>query len=204
MPVTIKENDSLSKSRQYKSFSKTYLNLIRHYQKNSIEDIQEEVEKKLGFILNALKQRLSSIQTFAAVTPLLGLLGTVNGMIVTFDVINHYGNASPILLSDGISEALLTTQSGLVIAFPLLIFQVFFKNRTKDLENYMQEALINLKGDMIDFSPSTPPKSSLASKSINKEKNKPATTSKTIKKSKNSRKNEEGGNTDKTNKKKRP
>ncbi|MCL2282758.1 MAG: MotA/TolQ/ExbB proton channel family protein [Fibromonadales bacterium] len=57
----------------------------------------------------------------AKVAPLLGLLGTVTGMVRTFDVITLYGNQNPVLLADGISEALITTQSGLIIAFPLLL-----------------------------------------------------------------------------------
>ncbi|MCL2102216.1 MAG: MotA/TolQ/ExbB proton channel family protein [Fibromonadales bacterium] len=57
----------------------------------------------------------------AKIAPLLGLLGTVTGMVKTFEVITIYGNQNPVLMADGISEALITTQSGLVIAFPLLL-----------------------------------------------------------------------------------
>jgi hypothetical protein len=57
----------------------------------------------------------------AKVAPLLGLLGTVTGMVQTFKVITVYGNQNPMLMADGISEALITTQSGLIIAFPLLL-----------------------------------------------------------------------------------
>jgi biopolymer transport protein ExbB/TolQ len=59
----------------------------------------------------------------AAVAPLLGLLGTVTGMVHTFDVITLYGNQNPVLMAGGISEALITTQSGLIVAFPLLLFR---------------------------------------------------------------------------------
>jgi biopolymer transport protein ExbB len=57
----------------------------------------------------------------AKVAPLLGLLGTVTGMVQTFKVITIYGNQNPVLMADGISEALITTQSGLVIAFPIML-----------------------------------------------------------------------------------
>jgi biopolymer transport protein ExbB/TolQ len=57
----------------------------------------------------------------AKVAPLLGLLGTVTGMVQTFKVITIFGNQNPMLMADGISEALITTQSGLIIAFPLLL-----------------------------------------------------------------------------------
>jgi hypothetical protein len=63
--------------------------------------------------------RMSGIM--AKVAPLLGLLGTVTGMVQTFKVITIYGNQNPVLMADGISEALITTQSGLIIAFPLLL-----------------------------------------------------------------------------------
>ncbi|MCL2207565.1 MAG: MotA/TolQ/ExbB proton channel family protein [Fibromonadales bacterium] len=57
----------------------------------------------------------------AKAAPLWGLLGTVTGMVRTFDVITLYGNQNPVLMADGISEALITTQSGLIIAFPLIL-----------------------------------------------------------------------------------
>ena len=57
--------------------------------------------------------KLSSIKVLAATAPLLGLLGTVNGMVATFKVISNYGNSNASLLAEGISEALLTTQAGL-------------------------------------------------------------------------------------------
>jgi biopolymer transport protein ExbB len=59
----------------------------------------------------------------AAAAPLLGLLGTVTGMVATFDVITLYGNQNPVLMADGISEALITTQSGLLVAFPLTLLK---------------------------------------------------------------------------------
>lgn len=61
------------------------------------------------------------ILVFAAVAPLLGLLGTVTGMITTFDIITEFGTGDPKLLSSGISEALITTKFGLMVAIPLLL-----------------------------------------------------------------------------------
>ena len=63
----------------------------------------------------------SAITVLAAVAPLLGLLGTVTGMISTFDVITEYGTGDPKLLSGGISEALVTTELGLIVAIPTLL-----------------------------------------------------------------------------------
>ncbi|TNE84897.1 MAG: MotA/TolQ/ExbB proton channel family protein [Deltaproteobacteria bacterium] len=61
------------------------------------------------------------ILVIAAVAPLLGLLGTVTGMIGTFDVITQFGTGDPKMLSGGISEALVTTQMGLIVAIPMLL-----------------------------------------------------------------------------------
>ena len=57
----------------------------------------------------------------AAVAPLLGLLGTVTGMIATFDIITEFGTGNPKLLSGGISVALVTTELGLIVAIPTLM-----------------------------------------------------------------------------------
>ena len=76
-----------------------------------------------------LERRLSTIAALAVVSPLLGLLGTVTGMIGTFDVITIFGTGDPRLLSGGISEALITTQVGLVIAIPVLLAHTFLSGR---------------------------------------------------------------------------
>jgi biopolymer transport protein ExbB len=84
----------------------------------NIEDIISES------VLNeqpALDRFRSALSVFAAVAPLLGLLGTVTGMITTFDVITQYGTGDPQLLSGGISEALITTEFGLAVAIPTLL-----------------------------------------------------------------------------------
>jgi biopolymer transport protein ExbB len=70
-----------------------------------------------------IEQGTHVISMMAAAAPLLGLLGTVTGMVATFDVITLYGNQNPVLMADGISEALITTQSGLLVAFPLTLLK---------------------------------------------------------------------------------
>jgi biopolymer transport protein ExbB len=71
--------------------------------------------------LNFLDKFGAIILVMAAVAPLLGLLGTVTGMISTFDIITEFGTGDPKLLSSGISEALITTKLGLVVAIPSLL-----------------------------------------------------------------------------------
>jgi biopolymer transport protein ExbB len=64
---------------------------------------------------------LKIIGVCASIAPMLGLLGTVTGMVHTFETIQQFGFGNPVLLADGISEALLTTQAGLLVAFPLML-----------------------------------------------------------------------------------
>ena len=95
----------------------------------------------IGKNLSPYFSRISSVKFIASLSPLLGLLGTVNGMINTFEIIAIHGRSNPILMADGISEALLTTQLGLTIAFPLLFLYVLMRNRLFSLQNSMENIL---------------------------------------------------------------
>ena len=79
-----------------------------------------------------LNRNFSTMSAWISIAPLLGLLGTVMGMIQTFIVIMNFGIGNPNLTAEGISIALLTTQAGLTVAFPALIFHNFLINR-KDM-----------------------------------------------------------------------
>ena len=74
-----------------------------------------------------LERFLNSLGTIASVTPLLGLLGTVLGMIKVFAAIMSHGVGDPGILAGGISEALITTAAGLTVAIPSLIFIAILK-----------------------------------------------------------------------------
>ncbi|MCL4154473.1 UNVERIFIED_CONTAM: hypothetical protein GTU68_024286 [Idotea baltica] len=80
-----------------------------------------------------LQKNLSALSTIASVSPLLGLLGTVVGMIKTFAVIQASGSPDSAVLAGGISEALLTTAAGLTIAIPCLLFHRYFTTKLKRL-----------------------------------------------------------------------
>ncbi len=79
------------------------------------------------------------ILVIAAVSPLLGLLGTVTGMISTFDVINIVGAGDPQMLSGGISEALVTTQFGLIVAIPALLVGNYLSNWAKEIGSKLED-----------------------------------------------------------------
>ena len=92
-----------------------------------------------------IRRSLSTIAILAAVAPLFGLLGTVTGMITTFDVITLFGTGNAKAMAGGISEALITTQSGLLAATPGLFMSVFLSRRAAKLEDLMQETISILK-----------------------------------------------------------
>jgi biopolymer transport protein ExbB len=85
------------------------------------ENIEDVISESVLNEQPALDRFRSALSVFAAVAPLLGLLGTVTGMISTFDVITQFGTGDPQLLSGGISEALITTELGLAVAIPTLL-----------------------------------------------------------------------------------
>jgi biopolymer transport protein ExbB len=83
--------------------------------------------------LSGLEQTLAIVGITASVLPMLGLLGTVWGMLVTFEVIQHHGSGQPRLMAQGIGQALLTTQAGLWAALPVLGLQHILRSRLRCL-----------------------------------------------------------------------
>jgi biopolymer transport protein ExbB len=107
----------------------------REIMKEGIEEVGRHVVHDLGRFLNTLG-------TIASISPLLGLLGTVFGMIKIFAVVTTQGVGDPSVLASGISEALITTAAGLSIAIPALAFHRYFRGRVDALVVMMeQEAL---------------------------------------------------------------
>ena len=96
----------------------------------------------------SLERFLPALQVIAAVTPLLGLLGTVTGMIATFMVITEFGTGDPRLLSGGISEALLTTQFGLAVAVPTLLAHAILAGQVDHVLSDMEINAVRLLNDL--------------------------------------------------------
>jgi biopolymer transport protein ExbB len=104
--------------------------------------IKESIEEVGRHVAHDLERFLGALGTIATASPLLGLLGTVLGMIKIFSVVSTEGVGDPGLLAGGIAEALITTVTGLFIAIPSLILYRFFRSRVDDLVITMeQEAL---------------------------------------------------------------
>lgn len=85
-----------------------------------------------------LERGLTILEIVAGIAPLLGLLGTVLGMVEVFNAITARGLGNPQILSDGISKALVTTVAGLCVAIPALAFHSLFTKRVEDLATEMQ------------------------------------------------------------------
>jgi biopolymer transport protein ExbB len=104
--------------------------------------MKESIEDTGRHVVHELERYLNSLGTIAAITPLLGLLGTVIGMIKVFATITTEGVGNPGALAGGISEALITTAAGLSVAIPTLMFYRYFRGRVRMLVIRMeQEAL---------------------------------------------------------------
>ncbi|MEX2525460.1 MAG: MotA/TolQ/ExbB proton channel family protein [Gammaproteobacteria bacterium] len=106
------------------------------------EVMKESIEEIGRHVVHEMERFLNTLGTIAAITPLLGLLGTVIGMIKVFAVITAEGVGNAAVLAEGISEALITTATGLTIAIPSLMFFRYFHGRVDEhVVTMEQEAL---------------------------------------------------------------
>ena len=107
---------------------------------------QEKLENKIEAVLSNVEpvyeKNLSTVKLLAAVAPLLGLLGTVIGMIETFQAITLFGTGDPKLMADGISQALVTTMLGLITAVPLLFMHNQLDTRSREIIQIIEEQAI--------------------------------------------------------------
>ncbi len=106
--------------------------------------MKECIEEAGRKVAHNLERFLNTLGTIAAVTPLLGLLGTVFGIIQVFSAIMEHGAGDPTVLSGGISTALITTAGGLTVAIPSLIFHRFFERLVDDYVVDMEEEALKL------------------------------------------------------------
>lgn len=108
------------------------------------EIMKESITDSGRQIIPELERNLNALGTIASITPLLGLLGTVIGMIKVFAAITSQGVGNPTVLAGGISEALITTATGLSIAIPSLMFYRFFCHRVNELVLTMEEEALKI------------------------------------------------------------
>jgi len=108
------------------------------------EHIEDIVSEAIMHESERLDRFGSAILVVAAVAPLLGLLGTVTGMIATFDIITEFGTGDPKLLSGGISIALVTTELGLIVAIPLLLIGNLLNGWAERIKDGMEQSALHL------------------------------------------------------------
>jgi biopolymer transport protein ExbB len=122
---------------------------------NSREVMKESIEETGRHVVHDMERYLSPLGTVAQIAPLLGLLGTVVGMIKVFTVITAQGVGNPAVLAGGISEALVTTAAGLTVAIPTLICVRYFRRRIDDYVITMEQEALKLVLLLIFFMVST-------------------------------------------------
>jgi len=120
-----------------------FLEAIKNYgrERNHIKEVVEEVGRRE---IASLEKYISALATIANVSTLLGLLGTISGMIKIFSVIAIQPVVNPSSLAGGISEALYTTAFGLTVAIPTLVFHKFLSSKIDSITIEMEENSINL------------------------------------------------------------
>lgn len=106
--------------------------------------MKESIEEVANHVVHELERYLNTLGTVAAITPLLGLLGTVIGMIKVFAAIQLEGTGNAAVLAGGISEALITTAAGLTVAIPSLFFHRYFQRKIDELVIYMEQEALKL------------------------------------------------------------
>lgn len=127
------------------------------------ELMKEVIEDTGRHVVHELERFLNALGTIAAITPLLGLLGTVTGMISAFEAITTQGVGDARVLSGGIGEALITTAAGLIVAIPALIGYRYLRGRVDALVIEMEKEALKLvqafdrQGAREDAAPSAGP-----------------------------------------------
>lgn len=129
------------KETTVKRMCQTKKNVIAHIvlaglskRKRSAMLAREAMENCMRKELGLLWQNISYLADIASIAPLVGLLGTVLGMIQAFNVIAFQtGVVKPILLAGGVSKAMVTTAGGLIVAIPVMLFYSYFRGRVQDI-----------------------------------------------------------------------
>ncbi|MDA8916086.1 MotA/TolQ/ExbB proton channel family protein [Gammaproteobacteria bacterium] len=143
------ESKSINKELETNNFSENSIlgklnSIYSKYSGNNPEDLESQLEDILAKATPPLEKNLSVIKLLAAVAPLLGLLGTVIGMIETFQAITLFGTGDPKLMAGGISQALVTTMLGLIAAVPLLFVHNILDSRSRAISQIYEEQAIGL------------------------------------------------------------
>jgi len=133
---------SLCKKEHKKSIPRVLLAGLSN-RRMAREDLENILQEAILNEIPKLERFLSTLGMLAAIAPLLGLLGTVTGMINTFHVITYYGTGDPRMMSGGISEALVTTMLGLAVAIPIMLCHTLLTRKVDNMIAQMEEKAVN-------------------------------------------------------------
>ena len=114
-----------------------------HAREMDRQDMENALQESILREIPRLEKFLSTLGVLAGIAPLLGLLGTVAGMIETFHVITYFGTGDPRMMSGGISEALVTTMLGLSVAIPLMLCHTLLTRRVDTITAQMEEKAVS-------------------------------------------------------------
>jgi len=112
--------------------------------KHGREIMKESIQEEASHVVHEMERFLTALGTIAVITPLLGLLGTVIGMIKVFAQLQLEGAGNASALAGGISEALITTAAGMTVAIPALIFHRYFSRRVDEIVVDMEQESLRL------------------------------------------------------------
>lgn len=137
--------DTFPDQHEYKGITAFFITefLSRRSGRSSIDKFI--LDETVMSVVASLDKNLAFIGILASVAPLMGLLGTVTGMIATFDIISVFGTGNAKAMAGGISEALITTQTGLLVAIPGLYMRNFLTRRAENLKQRISSLGIYLK-----------------------------------------------------------
>lgn len=139
---------------------------LRKYFSGRPREAREAMETVASFELPFFERRLSTLVVVANISPLLGLLGTVTGMIRTFTVIAAVGVGKPTEMAGGISEALLTTAAGLSVAIPTVVMHHYLARLSESIVGDIERA----SSEVLELIESAPPLEERRPESLVKEK----------------------------------
>ncbi len=150
-------DDAIAVAKRFKgSAARVVTATLRNLDRDR-EHLEDIVSESILHESTHLNRFGAYILMIAAVAPLLGLLGTVTGMIQTFDVITEFGTSDPKLLSGGIATALVTTMQGLIVAIPALLFGSLLNGWAESIKDDMEKSalkVVNLYQDVRAGAPS--------------------------------------------------
>ncbi len=112
--------------------------------KHGREIMKESIQEAASHVIHDLEKNLSLLGTIAVISPLLGLLGTVVGIIEAFMAVTSSGLNDPTMLAGGISKALITTAGGIVVAIPAMIMHRYFTRHITSITVEMEQQAIKL------------------------------------------------------------